>query len=54
MSPELAQISAQLVWTIDGVEGLAEVVGEDGGGDGLEGRVAPTLRRGQALAEFAC
>jgi hypothetical protein len=28
VQPELAQISAQLVWTIGGVEALAEVVGE--------------------------
>jgi len=31
----LAQISAQLVGTIDGVEGFAEVVGRVGGGGGV-------------------
>src|SRR6266480_5212507 len=48
MLPELAPVSAQLVGTIDGVEGLAEVAGERvGGGNDLEGPVGPDVAAGR-------
>ena len=54
IEPELTQISAQLAGTIDGGQGLGEVIGERvGGGNDLEGPAGPGVAAG-AGARWIC